>query len=88
MYGRFILNFLDIFSLVWFRNKGLPEEEVYRASLWFVGHGLCDRNIAAKGNTKPDMKIVTRVMGLEVGYLTTPIILIQCALILLNQVFI
>jgi len=26
--------------------------------MWFVGHGFSDVSIVAKGNTKPDMKIV------------------------------
>lgn len=87
-FGRWLLlKFPEIFSLGWFRKKGPSEEEVASASfkMWFVGHGFSDRTIAAQGNTKPNMEIVTRVMGPEVGYLTTPIILIQCALILLSQ---
>ncbi|QCE12620.1 saccharopine dehydrogenase [Vigna unguiculata] len=87
-FGRWLLlKFPEIFSLGWFRKKGPSEEEVESASfkMWFVGHGFSDRTIAAQGNTKPDMEIVTRVMGPEIGYLTTPIILIQCALILLSQ---
>ena len=43
--------------------------------MWFVGHDFSDASIAAKENTKPDMEIVTRVMGVEVGYLITPIII-------------
>lgn len=45
--------------------------------MWFVGHDFSDASIAAKENTKPDMEIVTRVMGLEVGYLITPIIIFR-----------
>jgi len=45
--------------------------------MWFVGHDFSDASIAAKENTKPDMEIVTRVMGVEVGYLITPIIIFR-----------
>ena len=53
--------------------------------MWFVGKGFSDANLASQGNAKPDTEIITRVMRPEIGYLTTPIILVQCALILLNQ---
>ncbi|KAL2329918.1 hypothetical protein Fmac_017499 [Flemingia macrophylla] len=87
-FGRWLLlKFPSIFSLGWFRKKGPTEDEVESASfkMWFVGRGFSDESIASKGNTKPDMEIITRVMGPEIGYLTTPIILIQCALVLLSQ---
>ncbi|KAE8678441.1 putative mitochondrial saccharopine dehydrogenase-like oxidoreductase [Hibiscus syriacus] len=44
-----------------------------------------DSTLASEGNSKPDMQIITRVMGPEIGYVTTPISLIQCALIVLSQ---
>lgn len=86
--GRWLLlNFPSIFTLGWFRKKGPTEEEVSSASfkMWFIGHGYSDSSLASRDNTKPDTEIITRVMGPEIGYLTTPIILVQCALILLNQ---
>ncbi|XP_061365960.1 probable mitochondrial saccharopine dehydrogenase-like oxidoreductase At5g39410 [Gastrolobium bilobum] len=87
-FGRWLLlKFPSIFSLGWFKKKGPSEEEVESASfkMWFVGRGFSNVGLASQGNTKPDMEIITRVMGPEIGYLTTPIILIQCALILLSQ---
>ncbi|XP_027352457.1 probable mitochondrial saccharopine dehydrogenase-like oxidoreductase At5g39410 isoform X2 [Abrus precatorius] len=87
-FGRWLLlKFPSVFSLGWFRKKGPSEEEVESASfkMWFVGHGFSNERLASQGNTKPDMEIITRVMGPEIGYVTTPIILIQCALILLSQ---
>ncbi|KAK7394450.1 hypothetical protein VNO78_14978 [Psophocarpus tetragonolobus] len=87
-FGRWLLlKFPLIFSLGWFQKNGPSEEEVESASfkMWFVGRGYSDSSTALQGNAKPDMEIVTRVMGPEIGYLTTPIILIQCALILLSQ---
>ncbi|KAK6128867.1 hypothetical protein DH2020_037384 [Rehmannia glutinosa] len=83
---RLLLKFPSFFSLGWFRKNGPSEAEVASATfkMWFVGHGFSDADVASsRGNKKPDTEIVTRVMGPEVGYLTTPIILIQCALILL-----
>ncbi|XP_004136685.1 probable mitochondrial saccharopine dehydrogenase-like oxidoreductase At5g39410 [Cucumis sativus] len=84
--GRWLLlTFPSVFSLGWFRKKGPSEEEVNSASfkMWFVGHGFRSSNNEA--NVEPEMEIVTRVMGPEIGYLTTPIILVQCALIVLSR---
>ncbi|PHU27654.1 putative mitochondrial saccharopine dehydrogenase-like oxidoreductase, partial [Capsicum chinense] len=87
-FGRWLLlKFPSLFSLGWFRKKGPTEDEVASATfkMWFVGHGFSDGSLASQGNRKPDTEIITRVMGPEVGYLTTPIILVQCALILLKE---
>ncbi|KAK4271950.1 hypothetical protein QN277_020565 [Acacia crassicarpa] len=87
-FGRWLLlKFPSFFSLGGFRKEGPSEEEVESASfqMWFVGHGYSNESLAAQGNTKPDMEIITRVMGPEIGYITTPISLIQCALVLLSQ---
>ncbi|XP_055803864.1 probable mitochondrial saccharopine dehydrogenase-like oxidoreductase At5g39410 [Solanum dulcamara] len=86
--GRWLLlKFPSLFSLGWFRKKGPTEDEVASATfkMWFVGHGFSDGNFASQGNRKPDTEIITRVMGPEIGYLTTPIILVQCALIFLKE---
>ena len=86
-FGRWLLlTFPSFFTLGWFRKKGPSEEEVSSATfkMWFIGQGFSDGSVG-QGNSKPDTEIVTRVMGPEIGYLTTPIILVQCALILLNQ---
>lgn len=87
-FGRWLLlKFPSFFTLGWFRKKGPSEEEVRSASfkMWFVGHGFSDGSLVSQGKSKPDMEIVTRVMGPEIGYLTTPIILLHCALIVLGQ---
>ncbi|XP_038903070.1 probable mitochondrial saccharopine dehydrogenase-like oxidoreductase At5g39410 [Benincasa hispida] len=84
--GRWLLlTFPLVFSLGWFRRKGPSEDGVNSASfkMWFVGHGFSSSN--SEGNAEPDMEIVTRVMGPEIGYLTTAIILVQCALIVLSK---
>ncbi|XP_031093670.1 probable mitochondrial saccharopine dehydrogenase-like oxidoreductase At5g39410 [Ipomoea triloba] len=87
-FGRWLLlKFPFVFSLGWFRKKGPTEEEVASASfkMWFVSHGYSDVTLASQGDKKPDTEITTRVMGPEIGYLTTPIILVQCALVLLTR---
>ncbi|KAE8021753.1 hypothetical protein FH972_007618 [Carpinus fangiana] len=87
-FGRWLLlTFPSFFSIGWFRKKGPSEDEVRSASfkMWFVGQGFSNSSLISEGNMKPDMEIITRVMGPEIGYLATPIILLQCALIVLSQ---
>lgn len=87
-FGRWLLlKFPSIFSLGWFRKKGPSEDEVESASfkMWFIGHGFSDSSLVSGVNAKPDMEIITRVTGPEIGYIATPIILIQCALIVLSH---
>ncbi|KAL1557149.1 putative mitochondrial saccharopine dehydrogenase-like oxidoreductase [Salvia divinorum] len=81
-----LLKFPSFFSLGWFRKKGPSEEEVASATfkMWFVGQGYSNSSLASQGDQKPDTEVVTRVMGPEIGYLTTPIVLLQCALVLLD----
>ncbi|KAL8193465.1 hypothetical protein R6Q57_026600 [Mikania cordata] len=84
-FGRWLLlNFPWVFSLGWFSKNGPTDEEVASASfkMWFLGRGFRDANHVSE---EPDTEIVTRVSGPEVGYVTTPIILVQCALTVLNQ---
>ncbi|KAK6129291.1 hypothetical protein DH2020_037000 [Rehmannia glutinosa] len=70
-----------------FRKEGPSEDEVASATfkMWFVGQGFSDSSVASQGKKKPDTEVITRVMGPEIGYLTTPIILVQCALVVLND---
>ncbi|KAJ9540721.1 hypothetical protein OSB04_027227 [Centaurea solstitialis] len=87
-HGRWLLlNFPWVFSLGVFKKKGPTEEEVASArfKMLFVGHGFSDSELVYKGSGKPDTEIVTRVTGPDAGYVATPILLIQCALILLQQ---
>ncbi|KAK3026220.1 hypothetical protein RJ639_040505 [Escallonia herrerae] len=87
-FGRWLLlKFPSVFSLGWFRKNGPTEDEVASApfKMWFVGHGFSDSSLVSQRKIKPDMEIITRVMGPEIGYLTTPIILLQCAIVLLAQ---
>ncbi|WOL00580.1 putative mitochondrial saccharopine dehydrogenase-like oxidoreductase [Canna indica] len=82
-----LLNFPSVFSLGWFRKTGPTEEEVSSAyfNMWFVAHGYSDDKLASQRGRNTDTKVITRVSGPEVGYLTTPIILVQCALIMLTE---
>ncbi|MQM00388.1 hypothetical protein Taro_033118 [Colocasia esculenta] len=87
-FGRsLLLKFPEIFSLGWFRKTGPTEDEVRSASfkMWFVGYGYSDGRLASQNGRRPDTEIITRISGPEIGYLTTPIILIQCALIVLGE---
>lgn len=87
-FGRWLLlKFPSVFTFGGFKKQGPTEEEVESATfkMWFVGSGFSDANLASRENAQPDTEIITRVMGPEIGYLTTPIILIQCALIVLKQ---
>ncbi|KAK7365047.1 hypothetical protein VNO80_13821 [Phaseolus coccineus] len=87
-FGRWLLlKYPSIFTFGGFSKNGPSEEEIASASfkMWFIGHGFSNESLAAEGNTKPDTEIITRVMGPEMGYVTTPIILVQCALILHTQ---
>ncbi|GJT82598.1 probable mitochondrial saccharopine dehydrogenase-like oxidoreductase [Tanacetum coccineum] len=87
-FGRWLLlKFPSVFSFGGFKKEGPTEEQVESArfKMWFVGQGFSDANVASQRNAKPDTEVITRVMGPEIGYLTTPIILVQCALILLKQ---
>ncbi|CAK7338626.1 unnamed protein product, partial [Dovyalis caffra] len=70
-----LLKFPSFFSLGWFRKKGPSEDEVRSASfkMLFIGRGFSDTNVS-QDRMKPDMEIITRVMGPEIAYLTTPII--------------
>uniref|UniRef100_M8BDW1 Saccharopine dehydrogenase-like C-terminal domain-containing protein n=1 Tax=Aegilops tauschii TaxID=37682 RepID=M8BDW1_AEGTA len=87
-FGRsLLLKFPEFFSLGFFRKTGPTEAEVSNASFktWFVGRGYIDSEHASECGSKPDKEIVTRVSGPEIGYITTSIVLVQCALILLSQ---
>ncbi|KAM0009437.1 putative saccharopine dehydrogenase, NADP binding domain, NAD(P)-binding domain superfamily [Helianthus debilis subsp. tardiflorus] len=84
--GRWLLlKFPEVFSLGWFRKGGPTEEEIAASSfkMWFVGRGFSRR--VDREDVKPDVEIITRLKGPEFGYVSTSIILIQCALIVLKR---
>ena len=87
-FGRsLLLKYPEFFSAGMFSRAGPTEEEVKSASfkMWFVGHGYSDATRASERGSKPDKEVITEVSGPEVGYITTPIVLVQCALVLLTQ---
>ncbi|RLM84427.1 putative mitochondrial saccharopine dehydrogenase-like oxidoreductase [Panicum miliaceum] len=82
-----LLKYPEFFSAGMFSRARPTEEEVKSASfkMWFVGHGYSDTAQASERGSKPDKEVITKVSGPEVGYITTPIVLVQCALVLLSQ---
>lgn len=87
-FGRsLLLKYPEFFSAGLFKRAGPTEEEVKSASfkMWFVGRGYSDAARASERGSKLDKEVITKVSGPEVGYITTPIVLVQCALILLSQ---
>lgn len=86
-WGRSLLvKYPEIFSLGTFLKEGPSEEGVRNSSFqqWFVGRGFSDASKVTK-TTKPDKQIVTRMSGPEIGYVTTPICLVQAALLVLDH---
>lgn len=86
-FGRKLLvQYPELFSLGVFHKEGPTEEEIEQAyfKMIYVGRGYSDAAKIAPGS-KPDKEIVTRVSGPEIGYATTPIVLIQAALIMLDE---
>ncbi|KAK9061782.1 hypothetical protein SSX86_018965 [Deinandra increscens subsp. villosa] len=84
-FGRWLLlNFPSVFSLGLFRKNGPTDDEIASAGfkMWFLGRGFSDTNVVSE---EPDTEIITRVTGPELGYVTTPIVLVQCALTVLEQ---
>ncbi|KAI3675732.1 hypothetical protein L1987_85324 [Smallanthus sonchifolius] len=50
--------------------------------MWVVGHGFSHVDLVSCEDMKPDMEIVIRLKGPEFGYVSTSIILIECAPVL------
>lgn len=85
---RLLLRFPEFFSFGLFQRGGPSEEQVAAArfKMWFVGKGYSDSTMAASSNAPPpDTQITTAVSGPEIGYVTTPICLVQCGLVVLDQ---
>ena len=53
--------------------------------MWFVERGYSDSARASEHGGKPDKEIVATVSGPKIRYIMTPIVLVQCSLILLSQ---
>ncbi|KAJ7539999.1 hypothetical protein O6H91_11G117900 [Diphasiastrum complanatum] len=85
--AKLLIAYPELFTLRVFTKKGPTEEEVKNAhfQMWFFGKGFSNSNIEGQQLKIPDKQIVTRVCGPEIGYVTTPIILVQAALIVLDE---
>uniref|UniRef100_A0A7I4EBM4 Saccharopine dehydrogenase-like C-terminal domain-containing protein n=1 Tax=Physcomitrium patens TaxID=3218 RepID=A0A7I4EBM4_PHYPA len=83
---KLLIQHPELFSLGIFQKEGPSEEEIDSASfkMYFVGRG-CSNSTQHTLSVKFDQEIVTRVSGPEIGYITTPITLIQAALIVLDE---
>jgi len=83
---KLLIQYPEIFSLGIFHKEGPSEEEVRAASfkMWFVGRGYSDSKTISPGK-EPDKQVLTRVSGPEIGYVTTPIVCIQAALLMLDE---
>jgi len=83
---KLLIQYPEVFSFGVFHKEGPSEEEIEAASfkMFFVGRGYTDSAQVTLGK-KPNKEIVTRVSGPEIGYATTPIVLIQAALIVLDE---
>ncbi|KAI5071481.1 hypothetical protein GOP47_0013732 [Adiantum capillus-veneris] len=85
---RLLLRFPEVFSFGLFHRGGPSEEQVAAArfKMWFVGKGYSDSKMATSSHAPtPDLQMTTVVSGPEIGYITTPICLVQCALIVLHE---
>ncbi|GJN32965.1 hypothetical protein PR202_gb21516 [Eleusine coracana subsp. coracana] len=87
-FGRsLLLRYPKFFTLGLFRKSGPTEDEVNSSSfeMWFVGRGFTDAAHTSKHESKTDKEIITKVSGPDIGYITTMITLIQCAITLLSE---
>eukprot|EP00250_Pteridium_aquilinum_P031274 c43343_g1_i1 orf=176-1510(-) len=84
---RLLLRFPEFFSFGLFQRGGPSEEQLAAArfKMWFIGKGYSDSTMATSSHARLDTQITTYVSGPEIGYVTTPICLVQCALIVLDQ---
>ncbi|XP_056134411.1 saccharopine dehydrogenase-like oxidoreductase [Lampris incognitus] len=85
-YGRkLLIKFPEFFSFGYFTKAGPTRKQIEGSSfqIAFYGEGYTEGQDPSKG--KPNSKIHTVVQGPEVGYVTTPIAMVQAALTILNE---
>ncbi|EFJ37365.1 hypothetical protein SELMODRAFT_77069 [Selaginella moellendorffii] len=85
---KLLLSYPEVFTGGVFSKTGPSQEEIDNSSfsMVFVGRGFKDASKVPPGKKQqPDMEIITRVTGPEIGYVTTPIILVQAALLVLEN---
>lgn len=89
-FGRWlILKYPGIFTAGMFKKGGPSRKQIEgnSFSITIVGKGWKDKTTDpdTEHEGPPDRKIVTRVSGPEAGYVTTPICLIQCGVVMLKE---
>eukprot|EP00884_Botryococcus_braunii_P005385 jgi/Botrbrau1/14848/Bobra.0326s0002.1 len=86
-FGRsLLLTFPRLFSGGVFRKGGPSQAQIDGASfsMTFIGKGY-SKGVPASPGAQPDRTIVTRIDGPESGYVTTPIIMVEAARVLLEE---
>jgi len=87
-WGRtLLLNNPKFFSAGYFSREGPTEKQMEETSfsLTMYGEGYSDGQTTTGRTDKPDKKIVVRVSGPEPGYVATPILMVQAAVVLLKE---
>ncbi|GFO29898.1 saccharopine dehydrogenase oxidoreductase [Plakobranchus ocellatus] len=81
-----LLKFPNIFTFGTFRKGGPTKEQIDGCSfaMTFVGHGF-DSTENVKPGVKPNRCVVAKLTGPEPGYVTTPICMVQCGVVILKE---
>lgn len=85
--GRWLLlNFSNVFTLGAVKKGGPTKEQINGTSftMTFVGQGF-DSVESMKSEGKPNRQVTVRLTAPELGYVTTPICMVQCAAIVLKE---
>ncbi|GFS14893.1 saccharopine dehydrogenase-like oxidoreductase [Elysia marginata] len=86
-FGRWILlNFSNVITLGVVKKGGPTKEQIEgsSATITFVGHGY-DSPDSVKAGGKPNRQVTARLTAPEIGYVTTPICMLQCAVLVLKE---
>ncbi|CAB3993569.1 saccharopine dehydrogenase-like oxidoreductase [Paramuricea clavata] len=88
-YGRKLLEkYPKIFSFGLFSHEGPTKEQMDSTgfTMTFYAKGFSkDYEGEINSDSKMDKKIITRIVGPELAYVTTPICMVQAALVILNE---
>jgi len=81
-----LMKFPHIFSFGYFTKEGPTKKQIEGTSftMTFVGHGYENMERERNGE-KPTKTVTTKVMGPEPGYVTTPICMVQSAVVVLKS---
>lgn len=85
-----IMKYPRVFTAGVFKHGGPSKKQIETStfSITLVGKGWSEKltDPDSQHTSPPDQKIVTRVSGPDAGYVTTPICMVQCGLILLKEI--